>query len=293
MRRSLQHSAMAPFLFILPALILVVGITYAGLGYTGWVSTLDWNGLDPEPKSAGFDNYVRIAGDAVFWRSLRNVAIFGVVTISVQMALGLVIAVLLSGNRVVARPFFKVLVFLPVVLAPAAVATAFREIMGPGGFLNSAIAFLGFNSEPILWLANPSIAIFSIAMINIWQWTGLSFLLYQAAIAQVDHHLFEAAMLDGAGSVKTFFYVLIPQLNGTHATLALLGWIGSLKTFDIVYMTTGGGPARTTEFLTTYIYRAVILDFQAGYSAALAVVLGALAILLTVIQIRLYRLAEN
>jgi raffinose/stachyose/melibiose transport system permease protein len=186
-----------------------------------------------------------------------------------------------------------VILFLPVVLAPAAVATAFRDILSPNGQLNSLLATLGLPASSTAWLADPNIALYSLAGINIWQWTGLSFLLYQAAISQLDQHLFEAASIDGAGGFKTFLYVLLPQLKGTHATLALTGCIGALKTFDIVYLTTGGGPGRATEFLTTYIYSQVVQQYHAGYSAALSIVLLILALVLTTIQIRAYRFGED
>lgn len=291
--RTIGQKKYVPWLYLLPALILIVGVIYVGIGYTGWVSTLDWNGIDANQKQVGIQNYLKIAVDPVFWASLSHVAIFGVIAIVVQMVLGLIMATLLAGRSVFGRPVYKVLLFIPVVLAPAVVATAFREILAPDGQFNQLLQHLGLAGANTAWLADPNIALYSLAAINIWQWTGFSFLLYQAAISQIDTNLFEAASIDGANSFQTFRSILLPQLKGTHATLALTGCIGALKTFDIVYLTTGGGPGRSTEFLTTYIYKQAIEQYHAGYSAALSIVLLVLALILTSIQIRLYRFGEE
>lgn len=285
--------AYTPWLYVLPALILVVGVIYVGIGYTGWVSTLDWNGIDPSGTPVGFDNFVAAASDPVLWQAIGHVVVFGVLTIAIQMVLGLTMAILLSGSAVRGRAIYKVIMFLPVVLAPAAVATAFRGILASDGQLNGLLQSLGVPDVTTAWLADPQLALYSLAAINIWQWTGFSFLLYQAAISQIDQSLFEAAAIDGATSFQIARHILLPQLNGTHATLALTGCIGSLKTFDIVYLTTGGGPGRSTEFLTTYIYKEVIDQYHAGYSAALSLILLVLALILTSIQIRAYRFGED
>lgn len=291
--RTVGQRASTPWLYVLPALILVVGIVYVGIGYTGWVSTYDWSGIDNNPINVGLANFAKVFSDPVFFTALGHVAIFGVVTILAQMIIGLVMAILLSGNAVRGKPFYKVFMFLPVVLAPAAVATAFRQIMSPDGQLDAALTLLVPGQVTTAWLADPNLVVFALAAINIWQWSGFSFLLYQAAISQIDANLFEAAAIDGAGVLRTVRWVLLPQLKGTTATLALTGCIGALKTFDIVYLTTGGGPGRSSEFLTTYIYKQVIEQYHAGYSAALSVVLLVLALALTVIQIRVYRFGED
>lgn len=292
-RKTVGQPNYVPWLYILPALILIVGIIYVGIGYTGWVSTLDWNGIDPVSRPVGLGNFAKIAADPVFWQTISHFLVFAVVTILVQMALGLLMAVLLGGRAMFARPLYKIVLFLPVVLAPAAIATAFRGILSPDGSLNALLGALGIPAGGIAWLADPHLALYSLAAVNIWQWTGLSFLLYQAAISQLDQNLFEAASIDGAGWWQTFRLVLLPQLKGTHATLALTGCIGALKTFDIVYLTTGGGPGHSTEFITTYIYDQVVQQFHAGYSAALSIVLLVLALLLTAVQMRVYRFGEE
>lgn len=291
--RTVGQGHLTPWLYILPALIVVVGIIYVGIGYTGWVSIYDWNGIDTNPVNIGLANFAKVLADPVFFTALGHVAVFGVITILAQMVIGLAMAILLSGKAVRGQTLYKIFMFLPVVLAPAAVATAFRQIMSPAGQLNQLLTAVLPGDVSTAWLADPNLVIFSLAAINIWQWSGFSFLLYQAAISQIDGNLFEAAAIDGAGIFQTIRFIIVPQMKGTTATLALTGCIGALKTFDIVYLTTGGGPGRSSEFLTTYIYKQVIEQYHAGYSAALSVVLLILALLLTVIQIRAYRFGEE
>ncbi|MGC3953552.1 MAG: sugar ABC transporter permease [Propionicimonas sp.] len=276
------------YLYLLPALMLIVGITYFGVGYNVWASTLDWNGIDPNPRSVGAGNFAKIALDPIFWSSLSHVAIFGVITVVVQLVIGLALALILSGP-IVGRAVYKAIVFIPVVLAPAAISTAFRQFLKPDGQVNAVLDAVGLGALGQAWIADPTWALYALAAVNIFQWTGFSFILYQAALSQIDPSHLEAAQIDGAGTWRTIRHIIVPQLRSTHMTLALTGVIGSLKTFDIVFLITGGGPGRSTEFLTTYIYKQSITQFHVGYGAALSVVLLILALLLTLVQMRLYR----
>lgn len=277
--------------YVTPALILIGGISYFAVGYNVWLSTLTWDGVS-EAKQVGLANYRALFADPVFWGALRNVAIFGVLTVTIQLALGLLLALVLS-NPMWGRGVYKALVFVPVVLAPAAVATAFRQFLRPDGQVNQLLEGIGVTWLQPAWLADPRIALYALVGVNIFQWTGFSFLLYQSALSQVDTHSLEAAQLDGASTLGTIWHVVIPQLKGTHLTLILAGVIGSLKTFDLVFLLTGGGPGRSTEFLTTYIHKQGIVQFHVGYGATLSVVLLLLALLLTWAQAKLYQLGKE
>ncbi|MFT3889130.1 MAG: sugar ABC transporter permease [Arachnia sp.] len=282
--RVLGRRHLTAYLYLLPALMVVAGITYFSVFYNVYVSTLKWNGIDPNPTSVGFGNYLDIAVDPIFWKSLTNIAVFGVITVLTQMVLGLILALVLSGP-IVGRGIYKAIVFIPVVLAPAAISTAFRQFLRPDGQVNELLEAVGLGFLKQAWVADPNVALYALAGINIFQWTGFSFLLYQAALSQIDAHTLEAAQIDGAGTIKTIWNVIVPQLRSTHLVLILTGVIGSLKTFDIVFLVTGGGPGRATEFMTTYIYKMSIMQFHVGYGAALSIVLLVLALLLTGVQL--------
>lgn len=289
--RGYRPTRYTAYLYVLPALIVVIGVVYLGIGYNGWVSTVDWNGIDDNPVNVGLGNYQRAFSDPVFWQTIWHFAVFAVITILVQIIIGLAMALIL-GAKIYGRALYKIILFVPVVLAPAVVSTAFRQLLSADGEFNQFLTAIGLDSLANPWLADPRTALIALAMINVWQWTGFSFILYQAAISQIDTNLYEAAQLDGAGTFRTIWSVVIPQLKGTHATLALTGLIGALKTFDIVYLSTRGGPGHATEFLTTYIYKQAVDQFDAGYGAALSMLLLVLAISLTLIQMRAYRYEE-
>lgn len=280
------------YLYILPAVMVVVGITYFGIAYNAYVSTLEWNGVAPDPPGVGLDNYVRIVQDPIFWQAVRNIAVFGVITVLGQMVLGLLLALVLSGP-VLLKGLYRAIVFIPVVLAPAAVSTAFRQFYRPDGQINEVLGAIGLEWLQQAWIADPDVALYALAAVNMFSWTGFSFILYQAALSQIDSHTLEAAQIDGAGVARTVWSVVVPQLRATHITLMLAGVIGSLKTFDIVFLVTGGGPGRSTEFLTTYIYKTSIQQFHVGYGAALSIVLLLLALMMTLVQFKLYRLERE
>jgi len=274
-RKRLQPSGLP---WIMPALVLVVGIVYYGIIDTAYLSTLDWDGTSPTFTSVGASNYVQLIQDPVFWRALRNTVVFFIVTFTVQTALGFVFAALLHSD-IKLRGLYKVILFTPVVLAAAVMAPVFRQMFAADGQLNSALEHigLGFLAQP--WLAQSSTAMPAIMFITIWSFTGLTFVLFYAAMGQIDPETLEAARIDGAGNLRTLVSIIWPGVRTTTVALAMLSVIGALKTFDIPYLVTIGGPNYSTEFLGTYIYRVSIPNANVGYGAALSIMLLVLALL--------------
>ena len=151
-------------------------------------------------------------------------------------------------------------------------------MFSPQGMLQSFFDTLHLGIT-VNWLANPNTALYVLMGIAIWEFTGMSFILYYAAMSQVDREVLEAARIDGAGNLRTLIYMVAPHCKGTTISLAMLGIIGALKTFDIPYLITTGGPNHATEFLGTYIYRQGIRQSHLGYAAALSVTLLVLAVI--------------
>ncbi|SDN09174.1 carbohydrate ABC transporter permease [Actinomyces ruminicola] len=264
--------------WILPAAVLVIGLVYFAIGYTGFVSTLDWNGfILSAPDFIGAGNYAELVGDNVFWGALWHTLYFFIITFTVQTAVGFILAALLH-SRVRLGAVYKVIIFVPTVLAPATMAPVFRQIFDADGQLNWLLQHvgLGWLSQP--WLASPSTAMGVVMVVTVWQWTGMTFILYYAAMSQIDSEILEAARIDGAGGVRTMRSIIWPMCRGTTGALAILGLIGALKTFDVPYLVTKGGPNHGTEFLGTYIYHTMVQEKHFGYAAAVAVILLVLAI---------------
>ena len=265
--------------WILPALVLSVGLIYYGIGYTGYISTLNWDGISPGPQHLGGQNYSRIMHDPVFWEAIRHTVVFFVVTFVVQTVLGLVFAVLMHA-KIRLGAFYKVIVFIPVVLAPSIMAPVFRHMFAPDGELNWVLQHIGLGSLAQPWIGQTSTALPVIMFITIWEWTGVTFVLYYAAMTQIDPSVLEAARMDGAGNLRALVSIIWPEMRGTTTALAMLGAIGALKTFDVPYLVTIGGPNHATEFLGTYIYRQTIPLNHVGYGAALSIILLVVALLM-------------
>lgn len=264
--------------WILPAVVLIVGLIYFSIGYTGYVATLDWNGfILSSPTHVGAANVTKMVGDPVFWNAIGHTAYFYVITFSVQTAIGFVFAAIMH-SRVRLGAIYKVIVFVPTVLAPATMAPVFRQIFDVDGQFNWLLSHVGLDALTRPWLAEPSTAMAVVMAITVWQWTGLTFILFYAAMSQIDPEILEAARIDGAGSIRALWSIVWPMCRGTTSALAMLGLIGALKTFDIPYLVTKGGPNHGTEFLGTYIYQTMVQQKHFGYAAAISVALLVLAI---------------
>ncbi|MCU1596540.1 MAG: raffinose/stachyose/melibiose transport system permease protein [Actinomycetota bacterium] len=279
-RQRLHRPAGLPW--ILPALVVSVGLLYYCIFYTGYISTLDWDGTSPLQQPVGAANYVKMLSDPVFWGSLTHTVIFFVVSFVVQVVLGIVFATLLH-SKLYLKTFYKVLIFIPVVLATATVAPVFRQIYAPDGTLNGVLGAVGLRGLEQTWLANGTSALLIVITVQIWQSTGVVFVLYYAAMGQIEPDVLEAARLDGAGNLRIIRSIVWPGVRGTTIAIAILTAIGSLKTFDIPFLITSGGPSYQTEFLGTQIYRVSISFAQVGYGASLSIVLLVLALAAAVI----------
>lgn len=281
-RRSRPPRRPGGFLWILPALVVTVGIIYYCVGDTAVISTLNWDGVSPNPIQVGTANYVKLFHDRIFWMSLQHTIIFFVVTFASEVVLGIAFAVILH-SKVRAGALYKVIIFVPVVIAPATMAPVFRQIFSPSGQLNSVLSTvgLGFLRQP--WLAQDRTALPVIMAISIWQATGIAFVLYFAAMSQVDPESIEAARMDGAGNFRIILHLIWPDVRGTTVALAMLSAIGALKTFDIPYLVSQGGPNYATEFLGTFIYRESVPLSAVGYAAALSLMLLLLSVTMAIV----------
>ena len=263
--------------WILPAFLFLVVVIYFSIGFTFNLSAYNWDGLSPVKEFWGWENYRRLFNDKVFWKCLSNTVIYFIITFVIQNVLGFLFAAILHSD-VKFPTIHKCLIFIPTIIAPATMAPVFRLLFSPQGMLQSIFKTLHI---PITvdWLSNPRTALFVLMSVAIWEFTGMSFILYFAAMSQIDHEMLEAARIDGAGDLRVIWSMVVPYCRGTTISLAMLGVIGALKTFEIPYLITTGGPNHATEFLGTYIYRQGIRNAHLGYAAALSVTLLVLAVI--------------
>lgn len=275
-----------PFLYIAPIVVLAGGLLYYSIGFAFFASLTEWNGLT-RMEFIGFGNYVQMFQDRTFYIALRNTVVFMIGSVALQAVLGLLVAVI-AKERIPGSNFFKAVFFLPIAMAPAIIATVFKFMFEANyGSLNETLRALGLlgANDNIQWLG-ADLGVFSIIVIGVFSWMGFSMMVYFSGLMSIPDELYEAAEIDGAGWWRRLFSITIPSLKGTTSVLITLGIVGSLKTFDIVWLTTQGGPGVSTNLLSTFLYQER-QNREAGYSSAIGIVILVAAFILSMIQIRL------
>lgn len=287
-RRVKKKTEAEAYLFILPIVVLFLVFTLYPIVFNAYYSFFDWNGMSADKTFVGFENYIRLAEDPVLKKILVNVFVFALLTILIQALLGIMFAFILVRKIRVAN-LYRTLLYLPIVITPTIIGTVFSRIFEANeGDLNQMLRFLNLDILTREWLADPKIALYVLAAINIWQWTGYSMLLYYANMLSIPDDIYEAAVIDGASDFQQFRLITFPLLRNTHFTLFVMGAIGTLKCFDLPWLLTKGGPNHATEFFSTYIYTKTFAQFDQGLSSAIVMVLLAIALLVTICQLRIY-----
>ncbi|MBZ4683846.1 MAG: raffinose/stachyose/melibiose transport system permease protein [Fusobacteriaceae bacterium] len=284
-----KYENITAYMFLAPLLLLMSIFVFYGVYFVIKISFYKWDGVMIEAmKFRGLRNYQLLFTDKTFWKSVTNVSIFMILTISVQMILGLIMAVLLKP-KLPGHPFFKALFYIPAALSTTVIARIFMQIYEPNfGMLNQLFRFLHMDFLVRNWVGDPNVALYAIIIANIFQWTGAQMVFYIAGLTSISEDVLEAAQIDGAGFWTTFFKIIFPMLIPTHTTVIILGMIGAIKTFDIVWLLTQGGPGNATQFLATYLYKYSIVEFKAGYGATVAVVMIVMSVGLSMLQNKIY-----
>lgn len=279
-----KSDSLAAGLFLFPSAAIFAVFVFFPLAYTLWLSSTDWNLISPEIKFIGFKNYARLASDPLFWKVLANTVVFSAFTVGASVALGLFIAV--SINRKIAgRTLYRTCIFLPYVTATSAMALVWLWIFDPKyGFVNMVCKAIGFSGPE--WLASTSWAMPAIVIMSIWRFTGYIMLLYLGGLQGINGELLEAASVEGAGKTAIFWKITFPLLSPTTLFVIITTLITMLQNFETVYIMTQGGPVNSTNMLVLYIYQNAFQFFEAGYASAISVVLFAVMILLTLVQLR-------
>lgn len=276
------------YLFILPIYILFAVFVVYPVIYNFIISFYNWNGISSEKIFCGLENFKTILVDKTTWICFKNFLIVAVSTTTIQAALGLLFASFFI-RKIKFSGTYRILFYIPVVATSTIIGNIFSRIFETNrGYLNTFLRFLHLGSLCRPWLASPKWALVSVIFVNIWQWTGYSMLMYYSNMLNIPQELYEAATIDGAGSIKQFTKITFPLLRGTHFTLFILGFIGALKFFDLPYVLTGGGPAHATETFSTYIYIKSFDVFKQGQASAIAVIVILIALIITAIQLKLY-----
>lgn len=247
---------MYPNSFYLPA-ALVFGIFFlVPTALAFYFSLTRWTLFDA--TFIGFDNYRSFLGDDQLMMGLRNTLIYAVITSGLKVVISLPLAMLLTSN-IRLKGFLRGMIFFPVLVSTVAVGITFSTLMQPSiGLINTALGYLGLPQPD--WLGNPALALYSVALVDVWKGVGIATVIFIAGIMSIPLDYFEAARLEGGTWVK-FRHIILPLARNATFTVILLSFIGGLRSFDLIWTMTHGGPGFASDVLTSVIYK----EYQAGF----------------------------
>ena len=286
---AVARSRAAPLLFLLPAFAVYAAFALYPLGRAAQFSLFEWRGFGSS-TFVGLDNYVDLSGDAAFRAAIGNALVLILFYAVIPLVVGLVLAAVLRRGQVRGMGVFRTVIFLPQVIALVVVAVAWRQIYSPVGPLNQLLDAVGLGALARGWLGDPSTALIAVGVIGTWIEMGLVMLLMLSGMSRIPQELFEAARLDGAGPVKEFFAIILPAVRGEITVALVLTIIAALKTFDLVYMTTSGGPGNSTTVPSYEVYFRAFDLREVGSASAVAIVL---TVLIFAINVGVTRIGER
>ena len=275
-----------PHWFYIPAALVFLVFFVAPTALAFYFSLTRWTLFNA--TFIGLENYVLFLGDPMLMGGLRNTIIYAVLTSGLKVIISLPLAMLLTSSLRL-KALFRSIVFFPVLVSTVAVGITFEALMQPSvGLINTALRALGLPTPD--WLGNPALALFSVALVDVWKGLGLATVIFIAGILSIPVEYFEAARLEGGTWVK-FRHIIIPLARNAAFTVILLSFIGGLRTFDLIWTMTNGGPGFASDVLTSVIYK----EYQAGFyglSTAGNVVLFFLVTLIAYPMMRLFNRLE-
>ena len=246
-----------PYWFYLPAAVVYTVLFLVPTFASFYFSLTRWSLFDYQ--FIGLDNFVLFFQEPALVKGFFNTILYALITSGLKVVLGLLLAVLLT-SRIVARGYLRSVVFFPVLVSTIGVGITFTVLMNPEqGLINRSLAAVGIQGPG--WLTDPSYALLSVALVDVWKGVGLATLIYIAGIVSIPQEYFEAAKVDGAGSFGGFRHIILPLARPATVTVIILSLIGGLRSFDLIWAMTRGGPGFTSDVIASVIYK----QYQAGF----------------------------
>ncbi|MFC5403485.1 carbohydrate ABC transporter permease [Cohnella soli] len=288
--RTKEHMWWAAF--IAPAFLIYTVIFLGPVLTSFYYSMTNWNGFTRTMDFIGFSNYSDLLTDTAFLKAMRNTFVFALLIVILQNGLAIPLALALDA-RIKTKSLLKVIFFAPAILSPLVVGYTWLYIYEPqNGLLNMLLGKVGLSTWEQMWLGDPKYALYAIVLMVLWQYVGYSMIIFLANLQTIPGDLYEAADIDGAGGWRKFRYITFPLLAPSMTINVVLASIGSLKAFDIIYVTTKGGPFQATETITTLLFTTAFKKDNFGYGTAMGVVMFLLILLISIIQILVLRKRE-
>jgi raffinose/stachyose/melibiose transport system permease protein len=258
-------------------------------------SFYEFSAFSPDKVFVGFENFLNLFKDEVFYIALKNNIWYAIISIIFQVFGGLILAAILEDpvTRFVSS-FFRTIFFLPVVISITVIALLFSFVYNPDiGILNSFLGLIGLEEWSRAWLGESETAIYAIIAVSQWQSIGYIMMLFIVSIQSIPKELYEAAEIDGAGKIRKFIFVTVPQVREMFFVATLITLTGAFTVFNEPYILTGGGPGNASEVLGTLLYNSAFFKDEMGYASAIATVILLLTLLVSLVQMKLFKTGKD
>lgn len=284
--RLKSKSNLPYILMALPAVVLFLVFFIIPLVYTGRYSFYNWTNYSPEITFNGIENYKAILDDSIVFTGIKNSLVYAFITVLLQSVIGLPVAVLLN-KKFKGRNFFRALFFCPAVLSTLVVGYLWKYLLSASdyGFVNQVL--MGMGMEKVNFLGDGKTALAVIILTQVWQWFGWAMVIYLGNLQSISGDLYEAASIDGAGTLKQFWHITLPGLAPAIKLNLINGTISGLKVFDIVLSMTGGGPVHKTDTILTLMF-SKFSEGNYGYASAFGMVFLVVSMIVACIMLGLF-----
>lgn len=289
---KLPKTAGTLYLMLVPAVLFYSIFRIYPILQGIYLSFFRWSGISPQKEFIGLSNFISLFSDPQFYLAFKNTLIITIVCIVAQLSIGFILAWFSLKHFLVGR-IFQSVVLLPYLTSLVIVGTIWTWIFDPSiGILNNLLELIGLASLKQVWLGNPGTALLSILIAMNWQGFGLYVILFGVGLETISKSLYESAKVDGLSDFQTIRYVILPMLKEVIFVGFILIVTTSFKTFELIYIMTGGGPAYSTEVLAFYLYRSTFEMLKAGYGSAIANVMLIITLIITNFYIKAMRVKE-
>jgi len=279
-RSKLARYELHGYFYVVPAAIFFVTFVLLPLFQTVNLSLWEWSGIIGAPVTfVGFGNYIDILSEPNTLRALSHTAVFIFTFSVIPVSLGLIFAALFSRQKISGISFFRTVIFLPQVIASVVVGVAWRWVYSDRGTLNQVLGLFGID-ENRAWLGDFDWALLAVGLIGSWALTGLCMVLFLSGVGRIDSDLYDAVKIDGGGAIREFFTVTLRGLRPELTVAATITVIAALRSFDLVFVTTKGGPGKETIVPGTEIYRLAFRESALGEAASMAILLALIIFML-------------
>lgn len=281
-----KQSKIAIFFGLLPAFVIYVVFAIFPILQSFYYSLMEWDGFT-EMTFVGIDNFIKLFEDPLFWNSVKNNIFVVIASVLGQVPIALFIALLLN-RKMKGVKFFRTVGFLPVVLSTVVISLTWSLIYNSeNGMLNELLRAIGLEALAQNWLGDTKWAMIAVLVTVIWQFVGLYLIIFLAALQNVPAEVLEAAKMDGASEWTTTWKITVPMIWDTIIVAIILCISGSLKTFDLIYVMTNGGPAHSTDVMALYMFNETFNNMQFGYGSAISVFIFFFSLILILIVTKL------